>query len=90
MRCRAPKTSTAGRAEYLPVTLSSGNLRGACSDCSTRMYRRVSLRKIPLLAGVLQVALPQGRQRIEDTACASLNSDLVQEPDTYANAQSGK
>ena len=90
MRCRAPKTSTAGSAEYLPITSIFGNLRGTCSDCGTRMYRRVSLQKIPLLAGILQVALPQGQPRIEDTACPSLNCDLVQEPETYANAQSGK
>jgi hypothetical protein len=90
MRCRAPKNSAARRAEYLPITSIFGNLRGTCSDCSTRMYRRVSLQKIPLLAGVLQVALPQAPLRIADTACPSLNSDLVQEPETYANAQSGK
>ena len=90
MRCRRPRSTAGRRVEYLPITPSYGNLRGACSDCGTRMYRRVSLRKIPLLAGVLQVALPQGQQRIEDTACPSLNSDFVQEPDTYANTQSGK
>ena len=90
MRCRAPKTSAARRAEYLAITSIFGNLRGTCSDCGTRMYRRVSLQKIPLLAGILQVALPQGQPRIADTACPSLNSDLVQERETYANAQSGK
>ena len=90
MRCRAPKASAARRAEYLPITSSSGNLSGACSDCGTRMYRRVSLQKLPMVAGDLQVTLPQGLLRIADTACPSLNSDLVQEPDTYANAQSGK
>ena len=90
MRCRAPKNSAARSAEYLPITSIFGNLRGACSDCGARMYRRVSLEKIPLLAGILQVALPQGQPRIEDNACPSLNCDLVQEPETYANAQSGK
>ena len=90
MRCRAPKNSAARSAEYLPITSIWGNLRGTCSDCGTRMYRRVSLQKIPLLAGILQVALPQGQHRIADTACPSLNCDLILEPDTYANAQSGK
>jgi hypothetical protein len=90
MRCRAPKTSAGRMAEYLPITSSSGNLRGTCSDCGTRMFRRVALQKLVLVANLLQVALPQSEQRIGDTACPSLNSDLVQEPDTYANAQSGK
>jgi hypothetical protein len=90
MRCRAPKTSANCAAEYRPITSIWENLKGTCSDCGTRMYRRVSLLKIPLLAGVLQVALPQGQLRIADTACPSLNSDFVQEPETYANAQSGK
>ena len=90
MRCRTPMTSAGRMAEYLPITSSSGNLRGTCSDCGSRMYRRVALQKLALVASVLQVALPQVEQRIEDTACPSLNCDLVQEPDTYANAQSGK
>ena len=54
------------------------------------MCRRVSLQKLEAAAGDLQVTLPQARLRIEDTAYPSLNSDLVQEPETYANAQSGK
>ena len=54
------------------------------------MYRRVSLQKLAAVAGDLEVQLPQAEQRIEDNACPSLNSDFVQEADTYANAQSGK
>ena len=90
LRCRAPKNSVGRRAEYRPTTSSSGNLRGTCVDCGSRMCRRVSFQKIKAAAGDLQVTLPQAQPRIEDTACPSLNCDLVQEPDTYANAQSGK
>jgi hypothetical protein len=63
-RCRAPRRSSAKTAEYLPVTPSSGNLMARCSYCSTRMYRRVALRKLLALAGNSQVALPQAQQRI--------------------------
>jgi hypothetical protein len=90
MRCRAPKSLADQMAEYLPITSRSGNLKGTCSDCGTRMCRRVALRKIKAVAGEVQVKLPQAQERIEDTSCPCLNSDLVQEPETHANAQSGK
>ena len=85
-RCRAPRTSAAQRADYLPITANSGNLSGICSECGTRMYRRVSLRKLAAEAGCLQVALPQAQQRIVEGADPSVNCDLELEPD----AQPGK
>jgi hypothetical protein len=85
-RCRAPRASAARRADYLPITASSGNLRAVCIDCSTRMYRRVSLRKLEAVAGDLQVKLPQAQQRIVECADPCLNCDLEREPD----AQPGK
>jgi hypothetical protein len=85
-RCRMPKAAAAGTADYLPVTPSSGNLMARCSDCGTRMYRRVALRKLRAVAGDLQVHLPQAQQRIVECADPCLNCDLEQEPD----AQPGK
>jgi len=90
VRCRAPKWSAAGLADYVPISSSFGNLRGRCCDCGTSMYRRVSWRKLTAVAGDLQVQLPQGQQRIEDIAAPSLNSNLSHEAETHANAQSGK
>jgi hypothetical protein len=90
VRCRAPKACAARTAEYLPITSNSGHLRGTCPGCGTRMYRRVSLRKLAEVAGDLQVQLPGAEQRIEDTASPSLNSDFSHEPEAHANAQSGK
>jgi hypothetical protein len=85
-RCRAPRISAAQRANYLPITASSGNLSGICSECGTRMYRRVSLRKLATAVGDLQVLLPQAQQRIVESADPSVNCDLEREP----NAQPGK
>jgi helix-turn-helix protein len=85
-RCRAPKRAAAGTAEYLSVTARSGNLRATCVDCSTRMYRRVSLHKLVVGAGDLRVALPQAQQRIMEGTDPSANCDLEREPD----AQPGK
>jgi hypothetical protein len=90
VRCRAPKTPAGRVADYQAITSSSGNLRGICPDCSTPMFRRVSLRKLATVAGDLQVQLPQAQQRIEDTASPSLNSDFSHEPEAHANTQSGK
>ena len=67
-RCRAPRDSAAGTADYLPITASSGNLRAMCADCGTRMYRRVSFHKLAAAAGDLQVTLPQAQQRIVEGA----------------------
>jgi hypothetical protein len=90
LRCRAPKEPASRKADYVPITSSSGNLKGRCPDCGSRICRRVALRKLAASAGDLQVQLPQAQQRIEDNPCPSLNSDLAQEADTHANPQSGK
>jgi hypothetical protein len=90
LRCRAPKRPASEKVVYVAITAGTGNLRATCSECGARMCRRVSWHKIAASAGELAVALPQGQQRIEDTASPSLNSDLRREPDAYANAQSGK
>ena len=80
-RCRAPRTSAARRADYLPMTPSSGNLRAICSECGTRMYRRVSFRKLATTVGDLQVTFPQAQQRIVEGLEPSVNCDLEREPD---------
>jgi hypothetical protein len=90
VRCRAPKAAAARMATYLPITSSSGNLRGTCPDCGARMFRRVSLQRLATVAGDLQVQLPQAEQRIEDASSPSLNSDSSYEPEAHANTQSGK
>ena len=76
LRCRAPRTPAASGADYLPITSSSGNLRGTCSACGTRMYRRVSIKNFPAVAGDLQVMMLQARQRIADSPSPSLNSNF--------------
>jgi hypothetical protein len=85
-RCRAPRSSAARTAEYLPVTKGSGNLRAMCAHCGTRMYRRVKFDKLAVVAGDLQVQLSRAQQRIVECADPSLNCDLERVPD----AQPGK
>jgi len=90
LRCRAPRTSAARKADYLPITPTSGNLRGTCSDCGTRIYRRVSREKLAAVVGDLHVTMPQAQQRIEESARPSSNSDFGHEAGTYAQTQSRK
>jgi len=90
VRCRAPRTSAASKAWYLPITTVSGNLSGICSDCGTRMYRRVALHKIAVVAGDLHVTMPQAQQHIDEGASPSQHSDLPQEASDHAHTQSGK
>jgi len=80
-KCRKPRQSMAGTAEYLPTTVGTGNLRALCSHCGTRMFRRTSLRKLSAVAGDLRVALPQAQQRIVEGADPSLNCHLEREAD---------
>jgi hypothetical protein len=85
-RCRTPRATALNRAEYLPITPSSGNLRGSCSQCGTRMHRRVSMPKLAMAMGNLEVALPQAQQRIMETPELSSNSDLEWGPEIDASA----
>ena len=57
-----------------------------CSECGTRMYRRVSFHKLEAVAGDLRVALKEAQQRIVEGADPSVNCDLERVPD----AQPGK
>ena len=50
------------------------------------MHRRVSLPKLALAIGNLEVALPQAQQRIMETPELSSNSDLERGPEIDANA----
>ncbi len=90
LRCRAPMTSAARKADYLPITSTSGNLRGTCCDCGTRMYRRVSREKLAAVAGDLHVTMPQAQEGIEESARPSSNSEFRHEAHTYAQTQSRK
>jgi len=87
--CRAPRRPVERAAEYLPLTAQSGNLKATCTNCGTRMYRRVSLSKLAAIAGDLQIQMPLAEERIGDCPDPSPNCDLTQEPETYANAEGG-
>jgi hypothetical protein len=53
-------------ADYIPLSDLSGNLRGICPTCDKLIYRRVSLSKLDAVRGDLDIAFPQGMERIRE------------------------
>lgn len=68
-------------AEYVPITPTSGNLRGSCPDCLGFVFRRVSLPRLAAVTGDLTITFPQAEQRIMEGADPSVNCDLERVPD---------
>ena len=63
-------------AEYLPLTLERGNLRGICPDCDRLIHRLVALSKVDAVRGNLEIAFPQAVQRIRQGMLPSDKSHL--------------
>ena len=55
LRCRAPKRPLDGKAIYVPMTNSGGNLQGRCSDCLSIICQRVSIARLPEFRAILTV-----------------------------------
>lgn len=79
VRCRAPKMPAGNMADYRIVTEKIGNLEAICPNCDKIINRRVSLAKLELVRGNLDITLPQALQHIVDSNQPSVNSDLKQE-----------
>lgn len=42
LRCRQPRRPAGDIVEYLPITETSGNLRGICPTCDALIHRRIA------------------------------------------------
>jgi hypothetical protein len=86
VRCRAPRRPALGMADYLPVSLLSGNLRGICPECQTLIHRRVSLAKIQVLEAILEITFPQDHPRIGEPSspCVECDSPTIERDDAKA------
>lgn len=73
--CRSPKNPAGLTVEYLPLSSTSGNLRGRCPDCGRHIHRRVALASIGMVSANLTVAYPEGHHSIGDTSSSSPNTD---------------
>lgn len=86
VRCRAPKEPDGQIAEYIPLTSTSGNLRGICPDCDCLIHRRVNRAKLPTIKAGLEITFRQGLSRIGERITASSNCDFNQGPQDHENA----
>jgi hypothetical protein len=75
VRCRIPVIPAGGMVDYLPITVTSGNLRGICPRCETLIHRRASLVRAKSLNGILDVVMPQAETRIREGLTPSVNCD---------------
>jgi hypothetical protein len=77
--CRAVKEPAYGEAEYLPLTPTSGNLRGLCPTCTRLIHRRTSRKNLTAVQGQLKITFTDAPPSIRDAANPSVNcdSDLV-------------
>ncbi len=78
VRCRTPRVPAGGLVECLSVTEKIGNLVAICPDCDSIMNRRVSLAKLGLVLGKMDITMPQALQHIVDSNQPSVNSDSKQ------------
>jgi hypothetical protein len=76
LSCRSPKTPAGLMADYTPLTTRTGNLTGLCPDCDRLIHRVVSLAKIDLIKGNLEVAFPQAVERIRETTSPRSHCDF--------------
>lgn len=68
VRCRAPKKPALNKAEYHPITATTGNLTAHCSDCGTSINRRASRAKLEQIRGQMVITMPLVPLRIVKTA----------------------
>jgi len=74
--CRDAKEPALGMVEYVPLTATSGNLRGLCPTCERLIHRRVSRSKLNSILGSLEVTVTEAAPRIKDGIDPSVNSDF--------------
>ena len=89
VRCRAPKAPAGAMADYIPITSTSGNLRGLCPDCGTLIHRRVAYAKLDSFRAFLDIAVPQELPSIRESTGPSLNCNFERASQTNADKQPG-
>ncbi len=67
LKCREPRRPAAQMLDYVPITLTSGNLRGICEVCEAIICRRVALFNVNTVSAGCEVQFPQSQQRLIET-----------------------
>jgi len=63
-------------ADYKPITATRGNLIGICPGCDAMIYRCVTLAKLNVVRGKLDITMPQPLPHIGDSSGVSVNCDF--------------
>jgi hypothetical protein len=74
--CRQAREPAYGEAEYLPLTPTSGNIRGLCPICARLIHRRVSRRNLMAVRGQLKITFTDAPFSIGDAVDLSVNCDF--------------
>ena len=65
VKCRAPRRPAGGMAEFIPLTIKTGNLRAICPICGCLMHKRISCDAVEALGRVLEVTVAQATPSLE-------------------------
>jgi hypothetical protein len=60
-RCRAPRIPAGEMADFVPRTDVLGTFAGICPECSTMMYQRASVAKLPAIRAKLDITIMEAR-----------------------------
>lgn len=66
LKCNEPRYPAGKLLDYVPITPTSGNLKGICEVCGTLIFRRVSLARLDEVTAGCDVAFPQQQKRLTE------------------------
>lgn len=75
VKCRAPRRPALGMVDFIPLRLSSGNLRALCETCGTLMHRAANKASLSALMPNLEVRITEPDPRLRGSTAPSLNCD---------------
>jgi len=74
--CREPKRPAGDWADYVPITATTGNLRGICPACDRLIHRRVNWTRIGSVAGDLHVRFTTAEPRLRECGIPPVKCDF--------------
>ncbi len=78
VRCREAKAPALGMVDYIPVTETTGDLRGLCPTCDGIMHRRANMSRLVANPGSLDITFAPAPPTLRGSAQPILNCDLRQ------------
>jgi excisionase family DNA binding protein len=66
VKCREPRRPAGGMADFIPLTIKTGNLRGICPVCGSIMHKRIRCDAVEALRQVLDVTAAQASPSLKE------------------------